>query len=77
MNFQQSKSPLGITKVWSSGPGLFLHSYVLKLNRNDLPYILPLRHKRSVAGFLKRGRVWPEFDKPVWREYISKTHRGH
>jgi len=23
MNFQQSKSPLGITKVWSSGPGFF------------------------------------------------------
>ena len=25
MKFQQSKSPLGITKAWSSGPGFLLY----------------------------------------------------
>jgi len=30
MNFQQSKSPLGITKAWSSGRGLF--TYIGNLN---------------------------------------------
>jgi len=27
MNFQQSKSPLGITKAWSSGPGYLLSTF--------------------------------------------------
>jgi hypothetical protein len=28
MNFQQSKSPLGIAKAWSSGPGYLLFAII-------------------------------------------------
>jgi hypothetical protein len=38
MIFQQSKSPLGITKAWSSGPGYLL--ITLKKEKN---YHFPLR----------------------------------
>ena len=60
MNFQQSKSPLGITKAWPSGPG----SFIVWQNMNvETPVVKfrnkPLRKRRpfGIKGYPDIGRL--------------------
>jgi len=40
MNVHQSKSPLGIAKAWSSGPGFFTRKWFAEdLEEKDLEYV--------------------------------------